>query len=168
MRTRSEGIRRLSLLLGLAGGLLGCMGSFGYWGSVAQKEQLLALRLEIAERDQTIYEMWGTEQGPADERDRDVAIEYNKGRKPEDRINKLQVDRIVSRFLREEIKAFSEGVEYTPPKPPPSKPPGFAEYLPIAVIPVVGFLIPWGGIRVIAWVIEGFLADRKRNRGAPP
>ena len=109
MTTRSEGVRRLSLLLGLAGALLGCLVSLVQWQDLARR------KARVEDRNFTI---------------------------------------------REQFEALSAGVEHTPPKPP-----GFAEYLPIAVIPVVAFLIPWGGIRVIAWVIEGFLVDRKRNGG---
>ncbi|MDA1315899.1 MAG: hypothetical protein O2968_21455 [Acidobacteria bacterium] len=54
---------------------------------------------------------------------------------------------------------------------PPVKPcdprksrPGFLPYLGVIALPLVGFLIPWGTVRSINWVVMGFITDRRGKR----
>jgi hypothetical protein len=36
------------------------------------------------------------------------------------------------------------------------KPPTFGAYLLLLAFPVIGFLLPWGAIRALSWVLSGF------------
>lgn len=39
----------------------------------------------------------------------------------------------------------------------PTPAPGTWSYLLIAILPVLGFFVPWGAVRAIGWVIAGFV-----------
>lgn len=39
----------------------------------------------------------------------------------------------------------------------PTPAPGVWSYLLVAILPVLGFFIPWGAIRAIGWVLSGFV-----------
>ncbi len=43
----------------------------------------------------------------------------------------------------------------------PTPAPGAWSYVLIAILPVLGFLIPWGAIRAIGWVLAGFVQPSK-------
>lgn len=43
----------------------------------------------------------------------------------------------------------------------PTPAPGVWSYLLIAILPVLGFFIPWGTVRAIGWVGAGFVAGSK-------
>lgn len=43
----------------------------------------------------------------------------------------------------------------------PTPAPGAWSYLLIAILPVLGFLIPWGVVRAIGWMVAGFLQPLK-------
>lgn len=43
----------------------------------------------------------------------------------------------------------------------PTPAPALWSYLLIAILPVLGFIIPWGAIRAIGWVGAGFVASQK-------
>ena len=38
-------------------------------------------------------------------------------------------------------------------------------FVAITIVPAVSFFVPWAAVRLIAWVVQGFLSDR-RNRSA--
>jgi hypothetical protein len=40
-------------------------------------------------------------------------------------------------------------------------PPGFLSYFLILVLPVLGFVLPWGAVRVLTWVGSGFVEPRR-------
>jgi len=43
----------------------------------------------------------------------------------------------------------------------PTPAPGLWSYVTIAVLPLLGFFIPWGAVRAIGWVAAGFVAGSK-------
>ena len=43
----------------------------------------------------------------------------------------------------------------------PTPAPAASTYLLIALFPILGFLIPWGAIRAIGWVLAGFIRPSK-------
>jgi hypothetical protein len=43
----------------------------------------------------------------------------------------------------------------------PTPAPGLWSYVTIAVLPLLGFFIPWGAVRAIGWVGAGFVAGPK-------
>jgi len=43
----------------------------------------------------------------------------------------------------------------------PTSAPGARSYILIAILPILGFFIPWGAVRAIAWVGAGFVASPK-------
>jgi hypothetical protein len=43
----------------------------------------------------------------------------------------------------------------------PTPAPGAGLYLLMALLPILGFLIPWGAVRAIGWVGVGFIANSK-------
>jgi len=47
----------------------------------------------------------------------------------------------------------------TEPPRPRRRQPGILAWLGILSLPIVGFLIPWGTLRVVGWVIIGFVLD---------
>jgi len=51
-----------------------------------------------------------------------------------------------------------------PPSPPYSARPGVLLYMAVVAWPFLGFLLPWGTVRVLGWVIMGFLLDFRGKR----
>lgn len=43
----------------------------------------------------------------------------------------------------------------------PTPAPGWWAYVLIAILPVLGFFIPWGAVRAIGWVVTGFVQGPK-------
>lgn len=48
-----------------------------------------------------------------------------------------------------------------------TNPPGFWAYIYVVALPVLGFLLPWGAIRLLTWVAMGFFAEVHRPRKLP-
>jgi len=47
----------------------------------------------------------------------------------------------------------------------PDRPrPGVTNYLAVVAMPVFGFLLPWGTLRVVCWVLQGFVVDWRSAR----
>jgi hypothetical protein len=47
-----------------------------------------------------------------------------------------------------------------------SSPPALAwQYVLTLTIPVVGFVIPWGFVRAVSWVISGFIEAKEERTG---
>lgn len=42
----------------------------------------------------------------------------------------------------------------------PTRAPGTWSYVLIAILPILGFFIPWGTVRAIGWVVAGFVEPR--------
>lgn len=53
-----------------------------------------------------------------------------------------------------------------PPSPSYSSRPGALSYVGVIAWPVLGFLVPWGSVRVVGWVIMGFILDLRGKRPA--
>jgi len=41
--------------------------------------------------------------------------------------------------------------------------PSLGSYLIVPVFPLIGFLVPWGTIKTITWVVAGFFADTRKG-----
>ena len=146
-----EGTRRLALLLGVVGAIVG--------GFVSYLE--LQTALEQRARHNKFEQLANSD---AVQRDRKdflagwVSIDPKTGERiPWDQ----QVDKggiMTIHWTKDnEIESIETKNEYLYPTPAPDA----WEYLLAAFLPVFGFLIPWSVIRAIGWVGAGFVASSK-------
>jgi hypothetical protein len=48
----------------------------------------------------------------------------------------------------------------------PTPAPSVLEYLLVVILPIFGFLIPWGVVRAVGWVVVGFSPPHSSDAGA--
>lgn len=141
-----EGTRRLALLLGAVGAILGGFVSYFDLQSVMDQrarhnrfEQLASS--DVVQQERKNLAGW-------------VSIDPKTGERiPWDQ----QVDKGGIKTVHwtedNEIESIdTQGGQYLFPTPAPSA----WEYLWVVLFPVLGFFVPWGAIRAIGWVGAGF------------
>jgi len=168
-----EGTRRLALLLGVSGALVGGFASYTELQTV-QSQRSQHNKFEQLANSDVVHEARknirasesGLTQDPIPDK-----FDFSVVRVcPSDSINssgcytdvkKKDIKRIhwTKNLGVESIEIESaypwESMVYPTPAPV-----GW-EYLLIAIFPILGFLIPWGAIRAIGWVGAGFVANSK-------
>ena len=142
-----EGTRRLALLLGVVGAILGGFVSYLELDSIMSQRahhnrfELLA-RSDVVQHERKSMAGWATIDPQTGER-----ITW------EQQVNKSGIKTI--RWTKDnEIESIeTEDGQALYPTPAPSA----WEYLLVILSPVLGFFIPWGAIRAIGWVGAGFV-----------
>ena len=142
-----EGTRRLALLLGALGAILGGFVSYLELDSVmAQRashnrfERLV--NSDVVQRERKNLADW-------------VSIDPKTGERTEweQQINKGGIKSISWSKDNNVESIETEDGQYLFPTPAPS----VWEYLSIPLFPLLGFIIPWGVVRAIGWVVTGFM-----------
>ena len=153
-----EGLRRVGLVLGVCGGLLGA--TFGYvsaektWKQVAAAKKFESLiaspmmqqitkaaKESKANRDPNfIPDVFGVE-------DEAIIVDHNG-------VKQVTVD---SSGAITSIE-LSAGEVLKGGAPPPDR----TDYLIPLLAPIAGFLVPWVTVRVLGWVLQGFFLESPR------
>ena len=148
-----EGTRRLALLLGVAGAVAG--GVFAY----AQLQSTMRQRVDHKHFDQLANSS-------------DVQRERQETRQQLQRLRNPTVtdpSGWESPIDASDIKKITWGKNYAVASIQtqdgqtlyPTPAPGAWAYAAIALLPLLGFFIPWGAVRAIGWVTAGFVASGK-------
>lgn len=142
-----EGTRRLALLLGVAGAIAGVFVSYLEVQSISteranhSKFERLATS-DVVEQTRKTQAGWSTVDPKTGER-----VEWDQ------EIGKGGIKTV--HWTTDSAIAFivTDDGNFVFPAPAPS----VWEYLAVALLPVLGFLIPWAVIRAIGWVGAGFV-----------
>lgn len=201
----SEGIRRLSLLLGILGACVGGVFALSlgavdeiyalstYSTRLGHYEELLSAHEESlaawnARREHTTWD--GKEKfvksDPAqtfsdalrESKGQWIAVENAESALPRTRRGRSDAENSAQPASADSQFDFSRFLEVTPPDLPrspgdlgrpeqPEKPvvPDSGYYLLVIALPILGFLIPWGTVRVVGWVVMGFVFDWRGKKG---
>jgi hypothetical protein len=147
-----EGMRRFALLLSILGAVAGLF--LGYnkvqimWCAHVQHEKFASFvnNPEVQRAAREAMENWRDRQ-----RDRpwlDDRWENNSVNDPERKVVGIEVDTRTEKIAA--VYLVGEQVVCDDTDRP------FYAYLAIIVYPMIGFVIPWVGVRSIAWVMAGF------------
>jgi len=171
-----EGTRRLALLLGAIGVILGGFASYLELQSVLNQRVLHARFEQLANSDIVQQERKAIQEDPTSEKqpipegpvtvsapdgntyhfaegtDKAAAIRYFKRRRIGIKAIHWTNDYGVGSIETEDSQTLY---------PTPS--PAIWTYLLIALFPVFGFFIPWGAIRAFGWVVAGFFKSEERK-----
>jgi hypothetical protein len=150
-----EGTRRLALLLGVAGAIYGGFLSYGELQSIAEQrasyikfEQLTSS--PVAEQAQNSIRLACT-QDPTDKQCGDDRYP------PMSEVNSGGIKTIYwSKDYKVQLFQMDDGQNLFPTAAPAAW-----DYLLVVLLPVIGFLIPWGAVRAIGWVLAGFIHSSK-------
>jgi hypothetical protein len=134
MLNTSEGVRRLSLFVGLLGALAGLV--FSYAARQAYNSQFEEHEARLRRVSRLTIPTQPNTEGVKVVEVPDLGPAEFPGRMTES-----EVRGAITRHLTEE---FERKVRYAP--------------IIALLVPLLGFLIPWTGIRSIAWVVAGFRA----------
>jgi hypothetical protein len=148
-----EGTRRLALLLGAVGAIL---------GGVVSYSQLQSLMRQRAEQKR--FEKLANSQIVQQDR-YDLLADCVKQTPPKldlsaglsSHLHKDGIDTITWSRGCQIASITTEDGETVYPTPAP----GAWSYVLIAILPLLGFFIPWGAVRAIGWVGAGFAASPK-------
>jgi hypothetical protein len=146
-----EGTRRLAMLLGMAGVIVGGLASYVEL-QAALEQRARRNRFEGLVNSDVVR------QERKDQAAGWVPIDPKTGERTTDQlVNKGGIKTI--RWTEENEVESIETVdgEYLFPTPAPSA----GTYLLVPLLPILGFLIPWGAIRAIGWVGVGFTQSPK-------
>jgi hypothetical protein len=150
-----EGMRRLSIVLGVLGGTAGAFAGF-----TGAKDLLKAraaykrfdsltaspgMQKDRKELMGAVQQDWFARNAPPEERKKMVSLEQ-KGRI--DGVDQFTVDPSTGNIVSIELST-GETVERTQVPQPKA-------YLFLLLYPTLGFLVPWGAVRVLTWVGSGF------------
>jgi hypothetical protein len=138
-----EGFRRVGLLLGALGAIMGCIYSVVLWND----DRLLDRRAR-AEMFEAVHQAMAAVKNPssdtsAEKRRRDVWDRY--------RIRGLDLS-AAGEVLSVDTADATIYAETAP---------AWWEYLVLLLPPVLGFILPWGTIRVLVWVGRGFFQSSR-------
>jgi hypothetical protein len=170
-----EGTRRLALLLGVAGTILGGFGAYLELQSVLEQRASYAEfeRLANSEVVQHERKMMKSESGgrilfkapdgserwvPKDEKDAAIragGVVVDDGETATLNSGEIKAIHWSNDYRIEEID--TRGSQFLFPTPAPSA----WLYCLIVLFPILGFLIPWGAVRAIGWVGAGFAESSK-------
>jgi hypothetical protein len=165
-----EGTRRLALLLGAVGAILGGFVSYLELQTVLSQrsqhnkfEQLTASDVVTQERKCRLLgyysgcsELPPLPQGYTLDKPK-YTIEEPDGRPGASELSKGDIKTIQWTKKYDVESIVTEDGQTLYPTPAPS----VWLYLLVALFPVLGFLIPWGAIRAIEWVVAGFVQPSK-------
>jgi hypothetical protein len=148
-----EGTRRLALLLGVVGIILGGFASYAELQSVLGQRTRHVRFEQLADSDavkkehKDVESGWFTVASPPDPSCNNDCSAVNR-----DGIKTIHWGKNygIQSIATEDGQTFY----------PTAAPAGWT-YLLIALFPVLGFLIPWGAVRAIGWVGAGFVAGPK-------
>jgi hypothetical protein len=164
-----EGTRRLALLLGVAGAILGGFASYLELQTVlSQRTDHIRLEqlansdvVQHARRSIEISES-GASQNPAPAKFDWSAVEVcpldasdNAGCTTDVARGDIKTIHWAKGLVVKSIEASDGQTLYSTPAP------SAWMYCLIALLPILGFLIPWGAVRAIGWVGAGFVAGPK-------
>ena len=159
-----EGTRRLALLLGFLGAIAGGFASYLELQSVLSQqarhnrfEQLAAS--DVVTQERKTLQAWTpvAEVSPAWAKTKPVAPSYTHFVPDPSEVNKGGI-RTINWGKGFEVSSIeSDDGQTFYPTPAPSA----WLYLLIALLPFVGFLIPWGTVRATGWVGTGFFQPLK-------
>lgn len=148
-----EGTRRLALLLGVAGAILGGVLSYSLLRSVMLRTAENS-RFELLENSKLVSDarqMEQREQAPPQGWPPTVPYSHHFHYS-----TSLDYGGIKTIYWNREYEVESietEDGQYLHPIPAPSA----WSYVLIAMLPLLGFIVPWGVVRAIGWVIAGFV-----------
>jgi hypothetical protein len=145
-----EGMRRLGIVLGLVGGAIGAMSVYGgalhLWNahvfhrrfeSLMSSDTLLKVAKDIKAFNTQAWKE-GLNSGAVN------SVEVNQ-----DGIRDVTVDKTA--LISSIVLSSGESI-------PRVDAPTLSEVLAVLLYPIVGFLIPWGVVRVIVWLGAGFVS----------
>jgi hypothetical protein len=150
-----EGTRRLALLLGAVGAILGGFASYSELQTIREQrashnrfEQLAAS--PVVQRARHSIEI-ACAQDPSDKQCGD------KSYAPMSEVNSSGIKTIYwSKDFQVELIQIDDGQNLFPTSPPSAW-----DNPLIALFPILGFFIPWGAVCAIGWVGAGFAAERR-------
>jgi hypothetical protein len=167
-----EGLRRFGIVLGVAGFCLGGIGSYSYLEPLLERRA--AYRADYAEHQgietvhfykydgETIKAKLAAKVEPSTADIADIVTSHGKTLHPIDpEFRRLMTSKAVHSILESETTGalFDVGRDHSAQPQPPR----FWEYLLVPVIPLLGFLLPWGTIKILAWIVAGFAIPSVRN-----
>ncbi len=147
-----EGTRRLALLLGTAGTIVGGFASYSELQTIREQAETHNRFEQLAKSPAAQHALQTLKlacaQDPSDKQCGDEKYV------PMSEVNSGGIKTIYwsKNYQLEWIKT-EDGQDLFSTSPAPSK----WEYLLLAILPVFGFLIPWGAVRAIGWVGAGFV-----------
>jgi hypothetical protein len=147
-----EGTRRLALLLGAVGAIVGGFASYSEMQTIrdqlASHDRFEQLAASPAAQHALQSLKLACAQDPSDKQCGDQKYA------PMSEINGGGIKTIYwSKDYRAELIQTDDGANLVATSPlPPAR-----EYLLVAIFPILGFSIPWGGVRAICWVGAGFI-----------
>jgi predicted small secreted protein len=147
----SEGMRRLALLLGAAGAILGGFASYMELQTVLSEKEYHDRFEKLANSD-VVRQERKSQAGW-------VSVDPKTG-KSDDWYQLIDRGGIKTIHWTKDNEIESIGTQdgqTLNPTPAPSA----RQYFLIALFPILGFLIPWGAVRAIGWVVAGFVAGQK-------
>jgi hypothetical protein len=168
-----EGTRRLALLLGVVGAIFGGFVSYAELQSMTRQRADHRLFEQLANSD-VVKEAKHWRTLAPEQRDKAVALmtpehklklakalgfngtptQSDVGELDEDGIKTIHWDWTLDNQI-ESIETQDGQTLYQTPAPTAW------EYILVALLPVLGFFIPWGAVRAIGWVGAGFVASPK-------
>lgn len=171
-----EGMRRLALFVGVIGAVTGGVGSYAVVRNMMEAQsrhnafELLA-NSDVVRRERKSWEgaklplgavpsssevEQNTEEKPPDEpKGWEVVSALNTGQAIEFNPDHIKTIHWMKDLSVESLDTVDGKTVY--PVPLPSR----WLYLLAAILPVLGFVLPWGLVRAVGWVGAGFLASTK-------
>jgi hypothetical protein len=157
-----EGTRRLALLLGVVGLILGAFGSYLQLPSTIRQRAEYLRWTQLANSDavkQTILAAKASDEqatggtAPSDEFD-----EYKKNHTAPPAPWATECQNLIcwNRDYAVVSIETKDGLTHYPVHAP-----GVWSYAAVVAFPLLGFFIPWGAVRAIGWVAAGFVAGSK-------
>lgn len=149
-----EGMKRLAILLGACGGIVGgCLAysaALELWKTYTAHRRFSTVMASPTMRQvaQAVPQTdWFDKNAPIGAQPPTAVADVNAGG-----VKQITVDKRSKEILSVQL-ANGESLEATPA-------PHAREYAYVLLLPVLGFLVPWVAVRVLAWVGVGFLEPR--------
>lgn len=155
-----EGVRRLSIVLGILGAILGTLAAFpsarDLWDArMASKRFESLTALPEVQRDrkelmEAVQKEWLARNTPPEERKKMATLEESGH--SVDGVERLKVDLSTGNIVSVELLTGEKVQRTQAPQP--------KAYVFLLLYPISGFLVPWGGVRVLTWIGSGFFQPR--------
>jgi len=151
-----EGMRRLGIVLGVLGGAVGAFAGYtsarDVWNArTAHNRFELLVASPVIQKDRkelmdAIQKDWFARNAPPDERKRMASLEE----KGVGGVERFTVEPSTGAITSIELST-GESIQRTDP-------PTLLAYMALPLYPLIGFMVPWGAIRLLTWIGAGFFS----------
>ncbi len=137
-----EGVRRLALLFGMAGAILGGFASYSKLQTVLDQRYRHNRFEQLANLD-VVRQARPSGPVPTDDQWKVIAVKVDR--------DGIKTIHLTKDYAVESIETQDGQTLYPTPQP------SLWLYIQVALLPILGFVIPWGAIHAFRWVTVGFL-----------